>query len=93
MLRAVARFFTRTGLSIDNRTARWGTGDLGVSDVNTSTSLREEPEPWRVAALARATSTVRNVKGGIRTRSFQGAKYPTSSPPASVEPRDARQTE
>ncbi len=35
-----------------------------------------------------ATSTVRDVKGGIRTRSFHGAKYPTSSPPASVEPRD-----
>src|SRR5436190_15030598 len=32
---------------------RWGTGDLGVSDVNSGASLREEPEPWRAAALAR----------------------------------------
>jgi hypothetical protein len=32
------------------------------------------------------------VKGGIRTR-FTVKKYPTSSPPASVEPRSSRQTE
>jgi hypothetical protein len=29
------------------------------------------------------------VTGGIRTRICHGAKYPKSSPPASVEPRDA----
>jgi hypothetical protein len=29
------------------------------------------------------------VTGGIRTRICHGAKYPRSSPPASVEPRDA----
>lgn len=36
-----------------------------------------------------AASTVRDVKGGIRTRFSHGAKYPKSSPPAFVEPRDA----
>ena len=36
-----------------------------------------------------AASTVRGVKGGIRTRFSRGAKYPKSSPPAFVEPRDA----
>jgi hypothetical protein len=36
-----------------------------------------------------AASTVRDVKGGIRTRFSHGAKYPKSSPPALVEPQDA----
>jgi hypothetical protein len=50
---------------IDNRTVRWGTGDLGVSDINSDASLRDEPEPWRAAALAGATSTVRESRAGV----------------------------
>jgi hypothetical protein len=68
--------------------ARWGTGDIGVSDVNASSCLAEEPEP-ATQQPCKAASTVRDSKGGIRTRSFPGAKYPKSSPPALVEPQDA----
>jgi hypothetical protein len=68
--------------------ARWGTGDIGVSDVNAGSCLAEEPEP-ATQQPCKAASTVRDSKGGIRTRSFPGAKYPKSSPPALVEPQDA----
>jgi len=44
---------------------RWGTGDIGVSDSISDASLWDRPEPWRAAALARATSTVRESQAGI----------------------------
>jgi len=44
--------------------ARWGTGDIGFSDVNTDPRFGGSA-PWRMAAPARATSTVRDVKAGV----------------------------
>lgn len=54
------------------------------------TSLRTDPAPGRVQPLARPHPGA-CAKGGSRTR-VTGAKYPASSPPASVEPR-LRQTD
>ena len=64
--------------------ARWGTFDIGVSDGNTAASF-ETAALWRVASLAGHLHSA-CVKGGSRTRFTLDAKYPTSSPPASVEP-------
>ena len=50
--------------------------------------MAEAPDPRRNGPRE-AASTVRDVKGGIRTRFHHGAKYPKSSPPAFIEPRDA----
>ena len=66
-------------------------GERAISVSVTSTqvlSLSAEPEPATQRPCG-AASTVRDAKGGIRTRSFHVAKYPKSSPPASVWPQDA----
>jgi hypothetical protein len=69
---------------------RWGTGDIGVSDVNTGVhSERLRRGAWQplVRAPPQCVSHRRE-----SNPLFQGTKYPTSSPPALVEPRRARQT-
>ena len=69
-------------------------GEQAMSASVTSTralSLRRDSAPGRVRTLARPHPGA-CVKGGIRTRFSLGAKYPKSSPPASVEPRRTRQT-
>ena len=60
---------------------RWGTGEIGVSDANASSSSRKNRSP-RHDGPREAASTVRDAKGGIRTRFSNGTKYPKSSPPA-----------
>jgi hypothetical protein len=71
--------------------ARWGTGDIGISDGNTVASF-EPSALWRVATPCMRRLHSACVKGGIRTRFTRDAKYPTSSPPALVEPQTLRQT-
>jgi hypothetical protein len=61
-------------------------GEQATSVSVTATQLRflrKQTAPGRVQALARPHPGA-CVKGGNRTRSFHGAKYPKSSPPASV---------
>src|SRR6185437_11696341 len=52
---------------------RWGTGEIGVSDANASASLRKNRSP-RHDGPREVASTVRDAKGGIRTRFFPGTK-------------------
>lgn len=62
------------------------------SDDNTGTVLANESCAGPRASLSRGRIPVRVSKaGGIPA--FLGEKYPRSSPPASVEPRDSRQTD
>jgi hypothetical protein len=66
------------------------TGEQAISVSVTATqypSLRRETAPGRVRTFARPHPGA-CVKGGIRTRSFHGAKYPKSSPPAFWSSRD-----
>jgi hypothetical protein len=61
-------------------------GEQAISVSVTATQpapCGSEAAPGRVQALARPHPGA-CVKGGIRTRSFHGAKYPKSSPPALV---------
>jgi hypothetical protein len=66
-------------------------GEQAISVSVTATQLRslwKRTAPGRVQALARPHPGA-CVKDGNRTRFFHGAKYPKSSPPASVQPREA----
>ena len=65
--------------------ARWGTGDIGVSDVNTGL-LAENPRCGAWHPLVRAPPQCVSQRRESNPL-FQGTKYPVSSPPASVEPR------
>jgi hypothetical protein len=96
-LGAVAPYHEVTGIfttalpmrhHIDNWKARWGTGDIGVCDVCADSCFRKNRRPGRQRPLQGRFHDA-CITGGIRTRSFRGAKYPKSSPPASVEPREA----
>ena len=68
--------------------ARWGTGDIGVSDVNTGV-LAEHLRCGAWQPLARAPPQCVSHRRESNPL-FQGTKYPVSSPPASVEPRQSR---
>jgi hypothetical protein len=57
-------------LRIGNQEARWGTGDIGFSDVNSGFPLREN-QSRGACCLREAASPVRDVKGGVRTRFSQ----------------------
>jgi hypothetical protein len=74
-------------LGIGNQEARWGTGDIGFSDVNSGFPLREN-QSRGACCLREAASPVRESKAGFEP-AFPSAKYPKSSPPALVEPQDA----
>ncbi|MHC2463051.1 hypothetical protein ACVIHD_002063 [Bradyrhizobium embrapense] len=69
------------------RRVRWGTGDLGL----VGDATRHHPRGCRPCRGAREPSRGRIpgacVKRGRRARIHRGAKYPVSSPPASVEPQ------
>jgi hypothetical protein len=65
--------------------ARWGTGDIGVSDVNTGV-LAERLRCGAWQPLVRAPPQCVSQRRESNPL-FQGTKYPVSSPPALVEPR------
>jgi hypothetical protein len=77
---------------IDNREARWGTGDIGVSDAQRRFFLARKNRKPATQRPAGPLPRYVNVKGGIRTRLCHVAKDPKSSPPASVEPRGRGET-
>jgi hypothetical protein len=74
---------------IDNQAARWGTGDIGVSDAQRRFFPKRKNRKPATQRPAGPLPRYVNVKGGIRTRLCHVAKDPKSSPPASVEPQDA----
>ena len=75
----------RADACASTKKVRWGTGDIGLSDGITGSPCGK-PALWRVATLARAPpQCVRQRRDS--NRFFQWTKYPTSSPPASVEPQ------
>jgi len=50
---------------IGNRTVRWGTGDLGVSDINSNASLAGRTRAVAHGGPCKATSTVRESQAGF----------------------------
>jgi hypothetical protein len=72
-------------LRVGRRETRWGTGDIGVSDANAG-SWRLPGTGARDATALGAASTVRDAKGGNRTRAFHVRSIRNLHHQRSVEP-------
>jgi hypothetical protein len=70
-----------------NEKVHRGTVEIGVSTIENAGLALGRTEPTTHPSC-RTDSTVRSIEGGFFTRSCS-AKYPKSSPPAFVAPRDA----